>query len=103
MHLYQLSEDLVQALEQRVREERNDSHKSQYQTLLQQQKQASASLKVLGQYHEEQQGTGGTEGTATTQDFSTEFATETYVDPKKLNNRTKTDANVTDVNKDSNK
>jgi hypothetical protein len=49
MHLYEKSEELVRLLEQRVQEETNDSFKSQYQILLQQQRNASASLKSLAE------------------------------------------------------
>ena len=49
MELYYTSEELVKLLEQRVKEETNDSFKSQYQILLQQQRNSSASLKSLAE------------------------------------------------------
>jgi len=49
MELYYTSEELVKLMEQRVQEETNDSYKSQYQILLQQQRNTSASLKSLAE------------------------------------------------------
>jgi hypothetical protein len=54
MHLYEKSEELVKELEMAVQQEKNDSLKSQYSTLLQQQRNASANLKSLGEVNAQQ-------------------------------------------------
>lgn len=69
MHMYEASEALVKELETAVQQERNDSRKTQYQTILQTQKNISANLKSLGDVNSVQQN-------QTQQAYNTEFATE---------------------------
>lgn len=69
MHIYELSEQVVKELESAVQQEQNDSRKTQYQTLLQSQKNISANLKSLGDVNTVQQN-------PTQQAYNTEFANE---------------------------
>ena len=49
MHMYNKSEELVKELETAVQQEQNESRKTQYQTILQTQRNLSANLKSLGE------------------------------------------------------
>lgn len=69
MHMYESSEALVKELETAVQQETNDSRKTQYQTILQTQKNISANLKSLGDVNSFQQND-------TQQAYNTEFANE---------------------------
>ena len=83
MDLYNLSEQLVQGLESQIQQETNDSYKSQYQQLLQNQKNTSASLKSLSEASNQAQQTANqTQQSQTGAD--TEFASENYMNAKNL-------------------
>ena len=69
MHLYNKSEELVKELEAAVQQEQNESRKTQYQTILQTQKNLSANLKSLGEANTQQNQTQQTH-------YNTEFASE---------------------------
>jgi hypothetical protein len=96
MDLYYTSEELVKLLEQRVQEETNDSFKSQYQILLQQQRNASASLKSLaeargGNQAQTQQAQAKSQSQVNQQaqqqsqnSQNQEFGTESYVDTSSM-------------------
>lgn len=69
MHMYNKSEELVKELETAVQQEQNESRKTQYQTILQTQRNLSANLKSLGEANTVQQN-------QTQQAYNTEFAGE---------------------------
>lgn len=80
MQLYQKSEELVKLLEQSVQTETVDSFKSQYQTLLQEQRNASALFKSIDEAKNATQQMQGE-----TANYSNEFASESYVSGSSLN------------------
>jgi hypothetical protein len=88
MHLYNKSEELVKELETAVQQEENESRKSQYQTILQTQKNLSANLKSLGQANATQQN----QTQQTQQGYTTEFATEQNVNTAKYTSETQAQA-----------
>jgi hypothetical protein len=107
MELYNKSEELVKLLEQRVQEEQNDSFKSQYQTLLQQQRNASSSLKSLAEARGSKEQAQQNNSTA---NFENEFASESDVSSANLTQRQKNatmnqrkETSQDDSSKDSNK
>jgi len=98
MHIYELSEQVVKELESAVQQEQNDSRKTQYQTLLQSQKNISANLKSLGDVNTVQQN-------ATQQAYNTEFANEQTINTAQYNSeaqakaRQQAQAKATDTDK----
>jgi hypothetical protein len=69
MHMYTKSEELEKELESQIQKETNESFKTQYQTILQTQRNITANLKSLGQANTNQENatTQGTQQAQRTQ------------------------------------
>lgn len=78
MHMYNKSEELMKELESAIQKETNESFKSQYQTILQTQRNITANLKSLGEANTNQQN-ATTQGTQGTQAYNTGMASEQHM------------------------